>query len=66
MLLLYVITYPVVVDNLPSTADYAMSTKIVIVGDEKGRFEYGNGDCSTKTEAIALVFSMDRGKPQGT
>lgn len=54
-------------------ADYAMSMKTVIVGDERSQFLYRSGDDSRNyfesskynCDAVALVFASDKDKPCG-
>ncbi|CAN6585586.1 unnamed protein product [Malus baccata var. baccata] len=53
--------------------DYTMPAETVIVGDERGRFLYRSenesrnvcGSAKYFTDAVALIFAKDKGKPHG-
>ena len=63
----------IIVSNILSISDFAMSLETIIVGDERGQFVYRSGNdarnVSSKRkhspDAVALVFARDRKRAHG-
>ncbi|XWS51433.1 hypothetical protein CRYUN_Cryun12cG0176200 [Craigia yunnanensis] len=63
----------IVVSNILSISDFAMSMETIIVGDERGQFVYRSGNDARNVssniehspDAVALVFARDRNRAHG-